>query len=106
MKGIRQFENELIVMNQQIISSNKSKKIVWDLRYSELMKKLKKAINQNDAGNIDVIVPNWGNLEYGKPTEEQISRIVFDDATIEALTFQLGQSKVGGLYVTTEAGVF
>lgn len=38
MKGIRQFENELIVMNQQIISSNKSKKIVWDLRYSELMK--------------------------------------------------------------------
>ena len=29
---------------------------------------------------------------------------MFDDATIEALTFQLGQSKVGGLYVTTEAG--
>lgn len=104
MKGIRQFENELIFMNQQIISSNKSKQIVWNLRHSELMKKLKKAINQNDAGNIDVYSAKLRELESEKPTEEQISRIVFDDATIEALTFQLGQSKVGGLYVTTEAG--
>lgn len=101
-KAIRDYEAEQFEAAKPFITAYKSDLEIWEAQRSGLKEKIKSLAKEGKPSTAQV--KELHDLDKQKPTAPRVPRLIYGDATPEALTFALAKQWPSGGVISSEAG--
>lgn len=101
-RAIRDYEAEQREAAKPLITAYKSSCEVWDAQRGGLKEKIKQLAKEGKAS--DAQARELHDLDADAPTAPRVPRLIYGDATPEALTYALAKQWPSGGVISSEAG--
>ncbi len=101
-KAIRDYEAEQNEAAKPLVMAYKSDLEIWEAQRSGLKEKIKALTKEGKPSNVQV--KELHNLDKNKPIEPRVPRLIYGDATPEALQYALATQWPSGGVISSEAG--
>ena len=101
-KAIRDYETEQYEAAKPFITAYKSDLEIWEAQRSGIKEKIKALAKEGKSNAAQV--KDLHDLDASKPIAPRVPRLIYGDATPEALTFALAKQWPSGGVISSEAG--
>ncbi|RUR08561.1 DUF3987 domain-containing protein [Legionella septentrionalis] len=102
-KAIRDYEEKQAELAKPAIKNYQTAFEAWEAKRNGIKEKIRQLAKQNKS--TDFMVAQLHSLDNGKPKPLQVPRLIYVDATPEALAYSLSKNWPSGGVVSAEAGI-